>query len=264
MKNILIISNREKDADGSVQNSVVSQLSCFDCRVECTEEPRSVICKNPDLAVIIGGDGSMMRAADALAPSGVPLIGINLGRLGYLTELEIDEINLLGKFFSGEFSFEDRMMLEVSHPGGVGYALNDAVVSNGAISKMTSLSLECDGKKVFDYHADGLIVSTPTGSTAYSMSAGGPIVDPSVECLLATPICSHSLSSRPIVFSGNAELTVKNVGRGRVNVYLTLDGEKNYPISDGEEIKIKRAEISTRLLRLKRDGFYSRLGNKIN
>ncbi|MBQ7160502.1 MAG: NAD(+)/NADH kinase [Clostridia bacterium] len=264
MKKILILTNPVKDPDGEVSSAVKGYLEGADREIIFESDPVRAAGIGGDLAVVLGGDGSIMRAAGAFAPAGIPILGVNLGKVGYMTELEVNELGLLGKFFTGEYEVEHRMMLSVTFDGDTLYALNDAVISNGAISKMAALSLFCGEMHVNDYRADGLIISTPTGSTAYSMSAGGPIIDPQVECLLATPVCSHSLSSRPIVFSGGSRLTVKNISRDMVQVYLTLDGAKNFLVNDGDSVVIERAPIVTKLVRIKYDGFYSRLGKKVN
>ena len=263
MKKIFILANAAKDPDGAVADRVAALLRSEGCETEVSADLSSVAQFRPDLAVVLGGDGSIMRAADAFAPKGVPILGINLGRVGYMTELEKDEIELLREYLAGRYTVEERMMLEVECGGEKGLALNDAVISNGAISKMTSLTLYCGDMKVSGYHADGLIIATPTGSTAYSMSAGGPIIDPSVGCLLVTPVCSQSLTSRPVVFSGDTVLRVVNESRGKVNVYLTLDGARNLSVPDGGEVRIRRSEISASLVRIKNDGFYGRLAKKL-
>ncbi len=264
MKKLLIITNPVKDPDGSVADRVREVLSPYPCEAFCFSDPSDAAKSGGDLAVILGGDGTIMRSASHFAPAGIPMLGVNLGHMGYLSELEPDEVGLIGGYFEGGYTVENRMMLAVTFDSGTFYALNDAVISNGAISKMVSLSLFCGDMSVCDYRADGLIISTPTGSTAYSMSAGGPIIDPAVECLLVTPVCSHSLSSRPVVFSGDSKLTVRNVGRDMVQVYLTLDGAKNFLVSDGDSVKIEKAPISAKLIRIKRDGFYGRLHKKVN
>ena len=266
MKNIVVLFNPEKDPQKTVTNKLCKILS--DCNVEytVTDSANSIEdSAHTDLVIVLGGDGSIMRAADVCAPRGIPILGVNLGHIGYIAELETTELDSIQKYFSGEYTVEERMMLSVSVDGGeVFYALNDAVISNGEISKMASLELSCGGTRVSLYRADGLIIATPTGSTAYSMSAGGPIIEPSLNCILATPVCSHSLSSRPIIFSGNSVLSVKNTGRGNVSVYLTLDGEKNVRIPDGGIVTVKKSALTTNLIRLKNDVFYRKLSNKLD
>ena len=264
MKTIVLIDNQKKDPDGRISGLVAARLTAGGCSVVGYVDG-DPFPDGADAAVVLGGDGSIMRAARLCAPRDLPMITVNLGRVGYMGELDIDEIANIRRFFDGEYSIEERMMLSVvCGDGEPHYALNDAVISNGAISKMTSLELYCNGEHVSDYHSDGLIISTPTGSTAYSMSAGGPIIDPAIDCQRVTPVCSHSLSSRPIVFSPDAELSVKNVSREDVSVYLTLDGSINLPLANGASVRIKKADIKTKLIRLNHDGFYKRLGKKVN
>lgn len=261
---ITVFFNSGNEKCNAVKDEVTDFLTKNGCSVDPVSDKRDLLRNIPDAVIVLGGDGSIMRASDVCAPEGVPILGINLGHTGYMAELEPGEIGLLKRMIDGEYRIEERMMLSVNVGGGSGYfVLNDAVISNGEISKMTSLELFCDGLPVSDYRADGLIISTPTGSTAYSMSAGGPIVDPTVECIIATPVCSHSLSSRPLIFSESSELSIKNIGREGVNVYLTLDGEINVKIDDGGMIFIKKADVRARFIRIKDYGFFGRFSKII-
>lgn len=226
--------------------------------------------READAVIVLGGDGSLLDAARRAAPNGKPLLGINMGRLGFMSELEMTELSLLEKLFTGEFELDHRAMLHISvktSSGGTraeSFALNDAVISNGSVARIVDLELHEGGELVTTYRADGVIVATPTGSTAYSMSAGGPIADPKLKCLCVTPICSHSLTARPILFRDNAVLEIKNTCQREKMLYLTVDGKINFEIYRGDSVVVTRSEMSTALIRFKKSGFYNRLQSKMN
>lgn len=267
---------------------VASFLSGYNCRLFASELmrekiernkplaerltfiPNSSLYREMDMIIVLGGDGSILSAARYCLSSGIPILGINLGRLGYMAEMEADEIEMLSKLFDGEYHIEERSMLDVSvfrrgkQLVNRASALNDAVISNGSIARMIDLELSAGETLVTTYRADGLILSTPTGSTAYSMSAGGPIIDPKMQCICVTPICSHTLAARPIIFSDDAVLYVKNICEREKNLYLTLDGKVNFEIYKGDAVRIRRSNSYTKLIRLKERGFYDTLRSKMN
>ncbi|HBR31183.1 MAG TPA: NAD(+) kinase [Clostridiales bacterium] len=221
-----------------------------------------------DIAVILGGDGTMLTAAHTACITGTPLLGINLGTLGYMSELEIGELSLLDKLNSG-FEYADRMMIDITiEQGGTESnkltALNDALISRGAVSSMVRLSLNCDGSRVANYRADGLIISTPTGSSAYCMSAGGPIIDTKLDAFCVVPICSHSLSgSRALVFSPNSVITVQSVSEKGGDLILTADGRFSVPLTESDRVIITKSKLKTRFVKLKKDAFYDALNRKL-
>lgn len=218
----------------------------------------------PSAIIVLGGDGTILKVARKCAVSGVPIIGINLGRIGYMAELELNELSLLEKLFKGEFKIEKRMMLEAEVNGERLFALNEAVFGGDSIFKIVEIELWCDGNKVNSYRADGLITATPTGSTAYSMSAGGPVVDSRLEAILATPVCSHSLNAIPLVFSASSELVIKNVTERVEKLYLNLDGCEVRELAYGESVKIRRSDKTVSFIRLKDGSFYERLRRKMS
>lgn len=230
----------------------------------------SVLYAKMDLIIVLGGDGSILSAARYCISSGIPILGINLGRLGYMTEMEADEIELLRRIFEDDYKIEEREMLDVSvyRKGNQmvfrASALNDAVISNGSVARMIDVELSEGDSVVTVYRADGLIFSTPTGSTAYSMSAGGPIIDPGMNCICVTPICPHVIGARPIIFSGDAVLGARNICDREKSLFLTLDGKMNFEIYRGDVVKIKKSTSVTRLIRLKERGFYDALRSKMN
>ena len=221
-----------------------------------------------DLVVVIGGDGVMLEAARRATPCGTAILGINMGRVGYMTELEMNELDLLEKIFTEDFYLDERAMLRVEIRSGKGqsrfsaYALNEAVIAKGATARIIDLELSDNGRLVSEYRADGIVVATPTGSTAYSLSAGGPIVDPKLSCFCVTPICPHSLVARPLVFPDSAVLEIKNTCVREKTLHLTVDGKATFDVFFGDTVVITKAAISTKLLRIKDEDFYSKIRMK--
>lgn len=221
-----------------------------------------------DLVIVIGGDGVMLEAARRATPCGIPILGINMGRVGYMTELEMNELSLLNKIFTGEFYLDERAMLRVDIRSNKGesrfsaYALNEAVIANGSTARIIDLQLSDNGRLVSEYRADGIVVATPTGSTAYSLSAGGPIVDPKLSCFCVTPICPHSLVARPLIFPDSASLEIKNICVRERVLHLTVDGKATFDLFFGDTVVITKASISTKLLRIKDEDFYSKIRMK--
>ncbi len=229
--------------------------------------PLESVYAEADVLVVLGGDGTILEAARRAALRATPILSINLGRLGYMAELEMSELHRLDALFTGDYQIENRAMLKVELYSGSElrsfcYALNDAVISGGSVSRMIDLELSDRGNLVTSYRADGLIVATPTGSTAYSMSAGGSVVDPSVPCFCVTPICPHAMS-RPLIFSNKAVLEVKNICVREKMLYLTVDGRMNFELYRNQVVRITESALQTKLIRLKQYGFYSRLRHKM-
>lgn len=286
MKRIALITNFNIAEKAAAAITVAERLLREDCEVLIAAFNRDKIAKmnrdreefrylpidavyaEADILIVLGGDGSILEASRRAVHRGTPILGINLGRLGYMAELELSELDLLSKLFTDEYYLEPRSMLRVElYSGGdlksFGYALNDAVISNGAVSRMIDLELFENGKPVTTYRADGLIIATPTGSTAYSMSAGGPIVEPSVPCVCVTPICPHSLTARPLIFSENSVLEVRNTCVREKMLYLTVDGRMNFEIYRNQLVRVTKAKLVTNLVRLKPSAFYSKLRQKM-
>ena len=222
-----------------------------------------------DCAVVLGGDGSVIKTASVCADANIPVLGINLGRVGYLAEVEQDELYLLSRLCRGEYRIERRMMLSISvwrdekQIHRMPHALNEAVISNGAISHMVELDVLCDGQAVSQFHADGVIIATPTGSTAYSMSAGGPIIDPALDCFCLTPVCAHSLSARPMLLSSECTMQIKNICLREDNTYLTVDGAANFKLLCGDVVRIRKSSVETQMIRFHENSFFSVLNRKM-
>ncbi len=220
------------------------------------------------MLICFGGDGTILHAAKDACAHGIPILGVNLGSVGFMAELEQGELSGLSRLAAGDYAVEKRMMLDVRviHEGRVGYrdtALNDAVITKGAIARIIDLSIYGDGKYIADFSGDGIIACTPTGSTAYSMSAGGPIVEPTAEAIVVTPICAHSLHVRPLVLGGERMVSARMGKLNRKTAYLSVDGGKAVKRSAGDRVEICRSKSVTRLVRLSGRSFYEVLTQKL-
>ena len=220
--------------------------------------------KSCDMVLTIGGDGTIIHAAREAAPLDKPLLGINTGRLGFVAEIEPNELDMLQRIAEGNYTIEKRMMLKITHKNREYYAMNDAVIPRGSLSRLIDIdvSLAEDKGHICSYRADGLIVSTPTGSSAYSLAAGGPVVEPAMKCIVMTPVCSHSLFARPVVFSHKSQLAVSAACDDNTQVYLTLDGAKTLTIARSDVIYMTSSKIETKFIKLKDKTFYKVLNDK--
>ena len=220
-----------------------------------------------DAVISVGGDGTIIRAAKHAARFGKAVLGINVGRLGFVAGLEVDELDQLDHLISGNYEVEQRMMLSITladrESGTQFCALNDAVVSRGSMSRILDFQVSLNETNVCGYRADGLILATPTGSTGYSLSAGGPVIDPVMQCVVLTPICPHSLFTRPVVFSPGSRLTVTAACNYEGEIFLTADGETSLQLHDGERIEVTRSDIPVRLIKLKKMNFYEVVNEKL-
>lgn len=220
-----------------------------------------------DMFVVLGGDGTIMDVACKVALRQVPILGINLGRVGYLAELEMSELDKLDDVMKGNYTVDKRTMIKAeiiskSREPISAYALNEAVISNGSIARIIDLQLSEGGKIINTYRADGLIVCTPTGSTAYSLSAGGPITDPRLACFCVTPVCPHMMNARPILFPDDVVLEVKHICKREKTLYLTLDGRTNYELLKNDVVKISKSELFASIIHVEDRSFYDKLRNK--
>ena len=222
----------------------------------------------PNLVIVLGGDGTLLAAARAFARTTTPILSVNLGSLGFLTEIPLSDLySTLEAWCDNCAEIEIRSMMHAEHirDGKVLQewdALNDVVIAKGTIARMGDFSVEIDRQLVATFRADGVIVSTPTGSTAYNLAANGPIVMPSVNALLVTPICPHLLTIRPIVTPGEATVSVHVVGVPN-EIYLTVDGQEAVPLRLGDNVHCQRSEASVRLLRSRPNGLFSVLRSKL-
>lgn len=236
------------------------------CCAGYNHAPEDELYKIADVIITIGGDGTIIRFAKRAALDGKPVLGINAGRVGYLANIEQNEYNLLSKLKTGEYTIEERMMLHITvkengNVIGEYDALNDAVITSGYISRIIDITACVDGD-IINYHADGLIAATPTGSTAYSMSAGGPVIDPAMKCVCLTPICSHSLAAKPILVSGDKEIKLKAFSKKRTDIYLSVDGRKVINVKPYTEIYLSQSQNAVKLVRINDRSFYRTLSLK--
>ena len=224
--------------------------------------------RQADLLIAFGGDGTILHLARTVALHSVPVLGVNLGSLGFMSELEVNELDRLRDLAQGRFTVESRMMLDVSvlREGRQVYnniALNDAVVSKGSIARVVRLDIFTEEGRLTKVGGDGIIVSTPTGSTGYSMAAGGPIVEPTAKNLLLTPICPHSTRSSSYVLSPDHVITVEAADANRKFVYLSVDGGKAFSLKNGDQVRVSTSKYTTRLVRLSKKSFCEILDKKM-
>ncbi|MCR5654235.1 MAG: NAD(+)/NADH kinase [Lachnospiraceae bacterium] len=272
MKQFYIITNITKDEDYGFANQVAAFLKERGCTVVLRTDEITRVPAQTDCILVLGGDGTMLRAATDSLGSEVPLLGINLGNVGFLAEVAKDDYKeALLRVLDGNYETEERMMIDIDIMHETGetdcvHALNDIAVTRGADLKMKMYEVLINGKYVKTFYADGIVVSTPTGSTGYSMSAGGPIVEPGAKSLLLTPLCSHSLTSRSIVLDPADEIEIR-IGKGHSGeeqeVAALYDGRNAGVLRSGSAIRVKRSEKVTRLIRLSKVSFLDILHRKL-
>ncbi len=221
-----------------------------------------------DLVICFGGDGTILHMAKAATRHRIPILGVNIGTMGFIAELESTELQDLARIAKGEFSIDSRMMLDVIIRRGQDVvfhdlALNDVAVTKGAVARIIHLNVSCDGVQALDFGGDGLLVSTPTGSTAYSLSAGGPIMEPDARSILLTPICAHDIVSKCIVTSDRRTITVSMAPSARRNAFLSVDGGRAFKMNMGDVATITCSRMETRLIRLKDRSFYDIINKKL-
>lgn len=213
------------------------------------------------MVICFGGDGTILHMAKAATRHKVPILGVNIGTMGFMAELESTELQQLGRIATGDYAVDNRMMLDVSvyrdrdiifHD----ICLNDVVITKGAVARIVHLSVNCDGVQAMEFGGDGVIIATPTGSTAYNLSAGGPIVEPEAHSILVTPICAHDVASRTIVASEQRVITVGLSKNARRNAYLSVDGGKALRMNHGDVATVRKSDLVTKLIRLKERSFY--------
>lgn len=224
--------------------------------------------KQADMLICFGGDGTILHAAKDAYAFGVPILGVNLGSVGFMAELEHGEMEGLDQVVKGQYTIETRMMFDVAvHRGREtiyrDMALNDAVVTKGAVARVIDLSVCGDREHIYGFSGDGVVLATPTGSTAYSLSAGGPIVEPTAVNIIVTPICAHAFHARPLVLDGKRLVTVR-IGRlARKTAYLSVDGGRAVKLCSGDEVEVRCSPNITRLVRLSERSFYEMIDQKL-
>ena len=277
MKKIILTPNPYRDNDfqtvreamGILKEAGAEVRVCLPFEVDRSYElPRDIRfsrldreLSNASMIVCFGGDGTILHMAKTATRHGIPILGVNIGTMGFMAELESTELEQLKRITTGDYSIDSRMMLDVTvhrdrdiifHDIG----LNDVVITKGAIARIVHLEVKCDGVRAMECGGDGIIVATPTGSTAYSLSAGGPIVEPEAKNILITPICAHDIASRCIVASDQRVITVGLTKNARRNAFLSVDGGKALRMNIGDVAIIKKSNLATKLVRLKDHSFY--------
>ena len=222
---------------------------------------------NADLVICFGGDGTILHMAKAATRRGIPILGVNIGTMGFMAELESTELDKLALLAKGEYTLDSRMMLDVTVQRDRDIifhdiCLNDVTITKGAVARIVHLAVRCDGIQAMECGGDGIIVSTPTGSTAYNLSAGGPIVEPEAQNIILTPICAHDVVSRPIVTSQKRVISVNMVRNARRNAFLSVDGGKAFRLNMGDVATIKKSNLETKLVRLKDRSFFDVVSTK--
>lgn len=238
---------------------IAASVFCF--------ENHSMLAQWCDFAVTVGGDGTIIHMAKHAALAGKPIVGVNVGRVGFAAELETYEISELKKIILSDYNTEKRMLLEICVKKGdkekTFIAVNDAVISREGLSRIIDMEVSLNDESFCRYRGDGVLFSTPTGSTAYSLSAGGPIVDPKMSCIIMTPLCPYSLFSRSVVLSDRAQLSVKVHSPDNSTGFLTIDGQESEEILDDDTITVKCSQLYLTMIHLKDKNFYRLLKEKL-
>ena len=283
MKNIILTPNPYRDKNFQTVRAAIQVLRsagvepkvCLPFEVDRSFElPRDIRFSrldrelpNAELLICFGGDGTILHTAKAATRKGVPVLGVNIGTMGFMAELESTELDKLALLVQDKYTIDSRMMLDVTvqRDRDIIYhdiCLNDAVITKGAVARIVHLAVKCDGIQAMECGADGMVIATPTGSTAYSLSAGGPIVEPQANSIIVTPICSHDVGSRCIVASDKRVITVELTQNARRNAYLSADGGKAIRLNMGDVVTVKKSKLETRLVRLKDRSFFDVVNTK--
>ena len=275
MKKIVIIPNTVKDKGFTVTDKVVEKLLSIGATVYVNNNvgytnsavngyenmPRDI-----DLIIVVGGDGSVIDASEYAIRNNIPILGVNLGKVGYLTEVEVDNLDVLDKLTTADYSITEKMLLSVEVEGEASpcgrYAVNDITISRDSFVHIADIGIEDSIGNVLKLRADGLILATPQGSTAYSLSSGGPVVAHDVESILVTPVCAHSFFNRSVLFNSTDVLTVTNTGAGNLNV--CIDGRVVGALAPGNECSIKKADKSFKTLTFSKNSMFTGLFKKMS
>ena len=283
MKNVILTPNPYRDKNFQtvreamriLKNAGVQARVCLPFEVDRSFElPRDIRFSRldrelpgADMVICFGGDGTILHMAKAATRKNIPILGVNIGTMGFMAELEYTEMDKLAKIASGEYTLDSRMMLDVTvqRDRDIIYhdiCLNDVAITKGTVARIVHLNVKCDGVTALECGGDGVIIATPTGSTAYSLSAGGPIVEPDARNILITPVCAHDMVSRSMVVSDRRNVTVQMVQNVRRNAFLSVDGGKAVRMNMGDTAIIKKSNLETKLVRLNERSFYDVLNAK--
>lgn len=277
MKNVILAPNPYRDINfETVRNAIqilreagINPRVCLPFEVDRSYElPKDIRfsrldreLSNAEMVICFGGDGTILHMAKAATRKGIPILGVNIGTMGFMAELESSELDKLAIIAQGEYSLDSRMMLDVTVQRDRDIifhdiCLNDVAVTKGAVARIVHLEVKCDGVRAMQSGGDGVIISTPTGSTAYSFSAGGPIVEPEAKNIIITPICAHDVGSRCVVASDKRVVTVEMVQNARRNAYLSVDGGRAIRLNMGDIATIRKSHLETKLVRINKRSFY--------
>ena len=276
MNDFLVVSNKEKDPEGEVSQMIRNHLTVQGCTVRTTsvshgnirkEDLNRSVDEGAQCVLVLGGDGTLIQVAGALASKDVPLLGINLGTLGYLAEIETDQIiPTLDRLVKDDYEIEERMMLSTSSGGDRRDALNDIIITRYGDPRVVRYIIYVNGRCLSTYDADGIIISTPTGSTGYNLSAGGPIVEPNAKLILITPICPHTLNTRAIVLSSDDLISIEVCKSKYMREYeacVSCDGISTIRLSAGDSVDVRKADGVTKVIKMSREGFLDVLSRKL-
>lgn len=282
MNNIILYPNPQKKHISELAENIFRKLKNLDKNVLIPKEAACIFndCgKNNivslekayaegELLIVIGGDGSILNKAKSAAAADIPILGINMGTLGFLSELEANEIDLIDDVISGNYRSDERMMLDIcvqkANKTISTVALNEIIIARGEISHTINVDVSSENMTVLDFAGDGVILSTPTGSTAYSLSAGGPIVEPDAENIIITPICPHSINARPVVLNPNRTVSVVPYRLCDKSAYVFIDGHEKIKISENEKVIVKKSSLKTKLVRVNNRNFYEIISKKFS
>ena len=283
MKNVILATNPYRDKNFQTVREAMRILKdagvhakvCLPFEVDRSFElPRDIrFCRldrelgNADMVICFGGDGTILHMAKATARKGIPILGVNIGTMGFMAELESTEMDRLAKIATDDYTLDTRMMLDVTvqRDRDIIYhdiCLNDVAITKGSVGRIVHLNVKCDGVTAMECGGDGIIISTPTGSTAYNLSAGGPIVEPDARNIIITPVCAHDMITRSMVMSQRRQVTVQMVQNVRRNAFISVDGGKAIRMNMGDVATIKNSNFETKLVRLNDRSFYEVLNNK--
>lgn len=286
MKKIIIVPNSARDENFLVTKTAIGYFS-GKCEVYMDEkyseplysdfagnvkfrEGGKLYTDGADAVVVLGGDGTILSAVSQMLPRALPVFGVNLGHLGFLAEIESDDLKKYAdRIIKGEYKIDERMMIEAKiirngEEKGIFYGLNDIVIARGALSRILHVGISVGEFELDSFDSDGVIFSTPTGSTAYSLSAGGPVISPEVEAILVTAISPHNMSTRPVVLPSNKIVRAAAYNCGESRAYLSADGRHGLNLEDGDVVEIKKSEFVTKLIKFKDAGFYESVKTKLN
>jgi len=279
VKTFAVIPNTTIDTELSATHEIVESLIASGVSVAMESElkgkfggvscfSREELLKHADICVAIGGDGTILNIAPIAAKFGVPIIGMNYGNMGFLSQAERGDIHIFREILDGKYEIDKRMMLEAKIVRNGSefksfHTLNDVVVFRGEYSRMINLEVEIDGIFAESYHADGIIVSTPTGSTAYSLSAGGAILDSKVDGIIITPICPHTMRARSLVVAGERKVTIRVKYKTKMDATVAVDGNEGHNMGDDDFVEITKSPYTTNLIRLQDKNFFEILRSKI-